>query len=92
MPKLHFTNTRYADLPLHYGKVPPWLAQRMTLLGGAIIESIVLEYGKSARPSLICPCDVHVDRIVLQLGLITRTQTDWKAAVELTNNLKKLGY
>jgi hypothetical protein len=49
MPKLYFnSNTRYADLPLHYGKVPPWLAQRMTLLGGAIIESIVLEYGKSA--------------------------------------------
>lgn len=49
MPKLYFnSNARYADLPLHYGKVPPWLAQRMTLLGGAIIESIVLEYGKSA--------------------------------------------
>jgi uncharacterized protein len=37
----------YADLPLHYGHVPPWLAQRMTKLGGAIVESIVLEYGKS---------------------------------------------
>ena len=49
MPKLFFnSNARYADLPLHYGKVPPWLAQRMTLLGGAIVESIVLEYGKSA--------------------------------------------
>lgn len=49
MPKLYFnSNARYADLPLHYGKVPPWLAQRMKLLGGAIIESIVLEYGKSA--------------------------------------------
>jgi hypothetical protein len=49
MPKLYFNQaTRYADLPLHYGKVPPWLAQRMTLLGGAIVESIVLEYGKSA--------------------------------------------
>ncbi len=49
MPKLYFnSNARYADLPLHYGKVPPWLAQRMTLLGGAIVESIVLEYGKSA--------------------------------------------
>jgi hypothetical protein len=42
------SNARYADLPLHYGKVPPWLAQRMTLLGGAIIESIVVEYGKAA--------------------------------------------
>ncbi len=37
----------YADLPLHYGHVPPWLAQRMTSLGGAIVEAIALEYGKS---------------------------------------------
>ncbi|MCD7900797.1 MAG: DUF763 domain-containing protein [Bacteroides sp.] len=37
-----------ADLPLHYGTVPPWLAQRMMLLGGAIVESIVMEYGRSA--------------------------------------------
>ncbi|HEX6226640.1 MAG TPA: DUF763 domain-containing protein [Chryseolinea sp.] len=48
MPKLYFSNTRYADLPLHYGHVPQWLAQRMAKLGGAIVESIVLEYGKSA--------------------------------------------
>jgi uncharacterized protein len=48
MPKLYFDSRRYADLPLHYGKVPPWLAERMRLLGGAIIEAIVLEYGKSA--------------------------------------------
>ena len=48
MPKLYFNATRTADLPLHYGQVPPWLAQRMSLLGGAIVESIVLEYGKSA--------------------------------------------
>lgn len=37
-----------ADLPLHYGTVPPWLAQRMSLLGGAIAEAIVIEYGRSA--------------------------------------------
>jgi len=48
MPKLFFNSTRHADLPLHYGQVPPWLAQRMSLLGGAITESIVSEYGKSA--------------------------------------------
>lgn len=48
MPQLYFNSKRYADLPLHYGKVPPWLAQRMSLLGGAIVESIVLQYGKSA--------------------------------------------
>lgn len=48
MPKLYFNSTRHADLPLHYGHVPTWLAKRMTLLGGAVIESIILEYGKSA--------------------------------------------
>ena len=34
-----------ADLPLHGGRVPPWLAERMTLLGTAIAEHIVLAYG-----------------------------------------------
>lgn len=38
----------HADLPLHYGTVPPWLAQRMYLLGGAIAEAIVIEYGRTA--------------------------------------------
>lgn len=37
-----------ADMPLHYGTVPAWLANRMELLGGAIVEAIVLDYGKSA--------------------------------------------
>lgn len=39
-----------ADLPLHYGTVPPWLAQRMMQLGGAIVEAIIIEYG---RPALL---------------------------------------
>lgn len=47
MPKLHFGRSGYADLPLHYGHVPPWLAQRMSRLGGAIILSIAADYGKS---------------------------------------------
>lgn len=34
-----------ADLPLHGGHVPPWLANRMTELGSAMAEFIVLEYG-----------------------------------------------
>ena len=37
--------TGYADLPLHYGRVPPWLAERMTKLGGAIVESLSMQYG-----------------------------------------------
>ena len=35
-----------ADLPLHHGRVPPWLASRMTRLGRAITEAIILEFGK----------------------------------------------
>jgi hypothetical protein len=34
-----------ADLPLHYGYVPKWLAERMAKLGLAITESIITEYG-----------------------------------------------
>jgi uncharacterized protein (TIGR02757 family) len=39
---------------------------------------------------LICPCDVHVDRVSRKLGLITRKQTDWLTAIELTEKLKEL--
>jgi hypothetical protein len=37
-----------ADLPLHGGHVPEWLAQRMTRLGTAVTEAIVYDYGTSA--------------------------------------------
>ncbi len=35
-----------ADLPLHYGYVPRWLAERMAKLGLAVVETIVMDYGK----------------------------------------------
>jgi hypothetical protein len=35
-----------ADLPLHGGRVPPWLADRMTRLGAVISEAIVHHYGR----------------------------------------------
>ena len=37
-----------ADLPLHGGRVPQWLATRMTTLGTAIAESVIHHYGHSA--------------------------------------------
>src|SRR3954469_19986563 len=37
-----------ADLPLHGGRVPSWLAERMTKLGTAITETIIHDYGTSA--------------------------------------------
>src|SRR5215468_6796114 len=38
----------FADLPLHNGRVPEWLASRMTLLGTAISESVLYHYGAPA--------------------------------------------
>lgn len=35
-----------ADLPLHGGRVPPWLGNRMTTLGALIAEAIVHHYGR----------------------------------------------
>ena len=36
----------YADLPLHTGTVPKWLADRMMALGTEIIEALILTHGK----------------------------------------------
>jgi uncharacterized protein len=38
--------TGSADLPLHGGRVPPWLAERMASLGAIICQAIVLHYGR----------------------------------------------
>jgi len=43
---LHRSGT--ADLPLHGGRVPHWLAERMTKLGSAITETIIHDYGTPA--------------------------------------------
>jgi uncharacterized protein (TIGR02757 family) len=41
------------------------------------------------RPAqLLIPLDVHVDRVARRLGLLQRKQTDWKAVLELTENLR----
>ena len=48
---------------------------------------------KKIRPSqLLCPLDMHVERVALKLNLLQREQSDWKAVVELTNNLRKLNH
>ena len=38
--------TGSADLPLHGGRVPAWLGQRMTRLGAVVCEAIVHHYGR----------------------------------------------
>jgi uncharacterized protein (TIGR02757 family) len=44
---------------------------------------------QTIKPSqLVCPLDVHVERVSKQLGLLKRKPTDWQAALELTAVLK----
>lgn len=38
---------------------------------------------------LICPLDVHTAKVGRKLGLLRRKQNDWKAAVELTQHLRR---
>lgn len=46
---------------------------------------------KTIDPSrLICPIDLHVARVARRFNLLHRKQTDWLAAVELTNYLLTL--
>lgn len=40
--------------------------------------------------NLVCPCDVHVDRVARKLKLVRTTHTNWNTALELTNNLRKM--
>jgi uncharacterized protein (TIGR02757 family) len=44
---------------------------------------------KNIKPNqLVCPLDVHVQRVARNLNLIQSEKADWKTAVELTEKLK----
>ena len=46
---------------------------------------------KNISPSqLICPLDLHVVRVAKRLNILQRKQTDWQAAVQLTEYLRTL--
>ncbi len=46
---------------------------------------------KNISPSLlICPVDLHVERVAKKLGILNRKQNDWQTAVELTEYLRTL--
>lgn len=47
-------------------------------------------WNRIPQSELICPIDLHVDRTARYFQLITRKQTDWKTALELTANLRQL--
>jgi len=45
---------------------------------------------KGISPAILsCPLDVHSGNVARKLGLLARTQNDWRAVTELTNKLKE---
>jgi uncharacterized protein (TIGR02757 family) len=46
-------------------------------------------WGNIKTHQLVCPCDVHVEKIARKLGLVQRRQVDWLMAEELTGRLKQ---
>jgi hypothetical protein len=42
-----------ANLPLHSGRVPPWLGERMTRLGRVLVEAIVLHHSRKTPAELL---------------------------------------
>ena len=54
-------------------------------------KGVDLGIWKKISPSqLICPLDVHVVRVAKRYGMLQREQTDWYAALELTDHLRNL--
>lgn len=56
-------------------------------------DQVGVDFGlwEGIKPNqLICPLDVHVGRIALQLGLIKAEKFDWATALALTEELKTL--
>lgn len=45
-------------------------------------------WDKISPAELMCPLDVHVDRVARKLGLMQRKQTDWRTVEELTSSLR----
>ncbi|AWV97327.1 TIGR02757 family protein [Arcticibacterium luteifluviistationis] len=46
-------------------------------------------WNKIQPSQLVCPCDVHVERVARKLGLIQLPKPNWNMALELTDNLKR---
>jgi uncharacterized protein (TIGR02757 family) len=58
-----------------------------------MVRKDAIDFGiwKKIKPAqLVCPLDLHVSRVAKRFGLITRPNADWRSAVELTQNLKKM--
>lgn len=66
--------------------------KRMCMLLRWLVRTSVVDVGIwhfMSKSELYIPLDVHVGNVSRQMGLLTRKANDFKAVLELTNNLKK---
>lgn len=69
-----------------------WMVRRdkPIVVGGNAVGGVDFGIWTRIRPDqLVIPIDVHVNRVARTLGLLTRPQTDWQAALELTKTLRQ---
>ena len=45
-------------------------------------------WSKVQMSELLCPLDVHVQRVATELGLMQRSKSDWQSCLELTDKLR----
>jgi len=70
-----------ADLPLHYGRVPPWLGQRMARLGAVIAQAIIHDVNHILNMALSQPSTRHVATPVtrkVMKKLVPKGRANWK--------------
>lgn len=66
----------------------PYLFLRWCLRKNSQVDTGIMSFMDTSE--LKIPLDVHVARQARRVGLLTRSYNDWKAVIELTNNLRKL--
>jgi hypothetical protein len=89
------TRTGVANLPLHYGKVPPWLFDRMVKLARGITVAIVADFGADEmlrRLSHPYPVDrqTYDQSIELLSKAINKTKLGIGEKKEALNRLNKV--
>lgn len=76
----------------HIGNVAKGSAcKRLNMFLRWMVRNDAIDFGlwHNCSPSqLVCPVDVHSGTVARKLGLLSRTQNDWRAAMELTQHLK----
>ena len=68
-------------------------AKRINMYLRWMVRKDAVDFGiwQTISPALLsCPLDVHSGRVARSLGLLKRTQNDWRAVEELNFSLRKL--